>query len=205
MATMREKTRAVQRQHVLDAATSVFAAKGFRGATIRNVAVAAGVSDGTIYNLFDNKAALLHAILAGAVPPAAAPLFPADAEATPPMLPDLLRERWAALGPQSLAMLRVILSEALIDPEFCGLYRQTLLMPPIDQLGAMLAATSPHPDAQAMAGYDARLLTAQFLGLVLLRLLGDEQVEQDTTALLDRLATIIGSTLPAPVSDGAGS
>jgi AcrR family transcriptional regulator len=207
MATMREKTRAVQRQHVLDAATSVFAEKGFRGATIRDVAVAAGVSDGTIYNLFDNKAALLHAILAGAVPPAPVPILPADADADAPLpiLADLLRERWTALGPQSLAMLRVILSEALIDPEFRSLYRQSLLVPPIDQLGAMLAATSPHPDAQAMAAYDARLLTAQFLGLVLLRLLGDNQVEQDADALLDRLAAIIGSTLPLPASDSAGS
>jgi AcrR family transcriptional regulator len=155
ISTMREKMRAVQRQHVLDAATAVFADKGFRGATIRDVAVAAGVSDGTIYNLFDNKAALLHAILAGAVPPAPVPILPADADAPLPILPDLLRERWAALGPQSLARLRVILSEALIDPEFRSLYRQSLLVPPIDQLGAMLAATAPHPDARSMAAFDA--------------------------------------------------
>jgi AcrR family transcriptional regulator len=203
VTTMREKTRVVQRQHVLDAATAVFADKGFRGATIRDVAVAAGVSDGTIYNLFDNKAALLHAILAGAVPPS--PLPPGDNDAPPPILAELLHARWAALSPQSFAMLRVILSEALIDPEFRSLYRQTMLVPPIDQLSAMLAATSPHPDAQAMAASDARLLTAQFLGLVLLRLLGDEEVAPDANALLDRLATIIGSTLHAPAPDPRGS
>jgi AcrR family transcriptional regulator len=128
MASMQEKARAVRRQHVLDAATAVFAEKGFRGATIRDVSLAAGVSDGTIYNLFDNKAALLGAILAGASPPP--PLPPGDGAAAP--LPDLLRARWAMIGPESLAMLRVVLSEALIDADFRSLYRQTLLAPAID-------------------------------------------------------------------------
>jgi hypothetical protein len=48
-------------------------------------------------------------------------------------------------------------------------------------------------------------LTAQFLGLVLLRLLGDNQVEQEADTLLDRLATIVGPMPPAPAPDGAGS
>jgi AcrR family transcriptional regulator len=200
MATIRDKTRAVQRQHVLEAATTVFAQKGFRGATIRDVALAAGVSDGTIYNLFDNKAALLHAILAGAAVPV--PHLPATMDA-PPLLSDLLHARWAALTPQSFAMLRVILSEALIDPDFRTLYKETLLTPPIAQLSAMLAMISVQPDADAaaLAACDARLLTAQFLGLVMLRLLGDEEVEHDSDALLNRLSDIVASGLSTPATD----
>ena len=40
----------------------VFAAKGFTRATIRDVARAAGVADGAIYNYFANKKALLFGI-----------------------------------------------------------------------------------------------------------------------------------------------
>jgi TetR/AcrR family fatty acid metabolism transcriptional regulator len=54
-----DRLAAVRREHLLDAATRVFAAKGFNGATIRDVARAAGVADGTIYNYFANKEALL--------------------------------------------------------------------------------------------------------------------------------------------------
>jgi AcrR family transcriptional regulator len=198
MPTMQEKMRAVRRQHVLDAAITVFAEKGFRGATIRDIAIAAGVSDGTIYNLFDNKAALLHAILAGAEPP-----LPARDLANPPSLPDMLRVRWAAIGPNSLAMLRVILSEALIDPDFRGLYRQTLLSPAIDQLTGLLAEHLGQAGDIDSAPHDARLVTALFMGLVMLRLLGDDMIEQGGDALLDRLSTFVDQGLSRPAT-GSG-
>src|ERR1041385_5603023 len=60
---LRERLVAVRRDHILDAATQVFAAKGFEAATIREIARLAGVADGTIYTYFKNKAALLLGIL----------------------------------------------------------------------------------------------------------------------------------------------
>ena len=44
---------------ILDAAAQVFAAKGFERATIADVARAAGLAEGTIYNYFKNKNDLL--------------------------------------------------------------------------------------------------------------------------------------------------
>ena len=52
-----------RREQILEAATRVFAEKGFRRATTREVAREAGVSEGTIYNYFDDKDALMVAIL----------------------------------------------------------------------------------------------------------------------------------------------
>src|SRR5919106_475050 len=52
-----------RREQIVEAATRVFANKGFRRATTREVARAAGVSEGTIYNYFEDKDALLMAIL----------------------------------------------------------------------------------------------------------------------------------------------
>src|SRR5215831_12068350 len=54
---------AARRTQILDAATQVFASKGFNRATIRDVAQAAGVADGTIYNYFANKTDLLFGLL----------------------------------------------------------------------------------------------------------------------------------------------
>jgi AcrR family transcriptional regulator len=52
-----------RREQIVGAAMRVFAEKGFRRATTREVARAAGVSEGTIYNYFEDKDALLLAIL----------------------------------------------------------------------------------------------------------------------------------------------
>jgi AcrR family transcriptional regulator len=48
-----------RKKQILEAATRVFAAKGFEGATISDIAREAGVSEGSIYNYFKNKNDLL--------------------------------------------------------------------------------------------------------------------------------------------------
>jgi AcrR family transcriptional regulator len=48
-----------RRNQILDAAALLFARKGYKGATIREIAREAGVAEGTIYNYFDSKHDLL--------------------------------------------------------------------------------------------------------------------------------------------------
>jgi hypothetical protein len=51
---------------------------------------------------------------------------------------------------------------------------------------------------------DARLMTALFMGLTLLRLLGDEGVEQREEPLLDRIAVLVTrGIVPAPTDEAA--
>jgi AcrR family transcriptional regulator len=59
----RDRRISARQTQILEAAAKVFAEKGFRHATIRDVAQAADVADGTIYNYFENKEALLNAII----------------------------------------------------------------------------------------------------------------------------------------------
>ena len=54
--------RAEKRDRIIDAATEVFAAKGFHSARISDIARLAGVADGTIYLYFKNKEDLLFSI-----------------------------------------------------------------------------------------------------------------------------------------------
>ena len=61
--SFQEQVAALRKAQILDAATRVFAQRGFHRTTIRDVAKAAGVADGTIYNYFENKTGLLLGIL----------------------------------------------------------------------------------------------------------------------------------------------
>jgi AcrR family transcriptional regulator len=55
----REQLIEERRNQILDAAARLFARKGYKGATIREIAREAGVAEGTIYNYFDSKHDLL--------------------------------------------------------------------------------------------------------------------------------------------------
>ena len=61
--SIQEQLIAARRNQILDAATKVFAEKGFHPATIKDIAREAGIADGTIYNYFENKTALMLGIL----------------------------------------------------------------------------------------------------------------------------------------------
>lgn len=52
-----------RQQQLLDAAVQVFADRGFEAATVDQVAVAAGVSVGTLYNYFTSKEEILRGIV----------------------------------------------------------------------------------------------------------------------------------------------
>ena len=59
----RERRIAARQSQILDAAERVFAARGYHGATTREIAAAADLSEGTLYNYFANKRDLFLALL----------------------------------------------------------------------------------------------------------------------------------------------
>src|SRR5207248_4007694 len=61
--SIQEQLIVARRNQILDAATKVFAKKGFHPTTIKDIAREAGIADGTIYNYFENKTALMLGIL----------------------------------------------------------------------------------------------------------------------------------------------
>ena len=56
-----------KRQQILNAATRVFAAKGFYSAKIEEIAIEAGVGKGTVYEYFANKKALFEEMVKYAI------------------------------------------------------------------------------------------------------------------------------------------
>jgi len=84
MAGLRERNRVRRRNHLLDIAWSLFGTKGYDATSMEEIAQAAEVSLGTLYNFFPTKSTLLAQILAGTtneVEDAIAPLLMRVAEA----------------------------------------------------------------------------------------------------------------------------
>ena len=59
----REQSKANTRERLLDAARSVFASSGFHGASVEEIASAAGFSTGALYSNFDGKEDLFLALM----------------------------------------------------------------------------------------------------------------------------------------------
>lgn len=194
---LKQKALELRRQHILEAAARVFGERGFRGATVHDVAEAAGVADGTIYNVFANKADLLLSLLDPlAAQTAGKPTAqPASAD-TGALLEGLFRDRWNAFTPELLAILRVVLSEALIDPEVRGTLLVRVIEPVLQPLERRMRAMTK---AGEVIPHDPKLisrtLTATFLGLLLLRLLGERRLDDPDAATMGKIATIVAAGL----------
>lgn len=113
-----------RREQIINAAMRVFARKGYARATNRDVAREAGITTGLIYYYFENKEALLKAVIEQHSP------FQIIAEITPKMLdlppeiflPQLvLRVLNIVENEEFLSILRVLLSEMLHDPQMLPL------------------------------------------------------------------------------------
>src|SRR5437016_730234 len=126
-----EQVAALRRAQILDAATKVFAARGFHRTTIRDVAKAAGIADGTIYNYFENKTALLLGILnrlneTERRDEDLAQVVDTDMRG---FMRHYFRQRFAALTQGGPEVFQVVLSEVLVNSELRELYMQQVVAP----------------------------------------------------------------------------
>ena len=106
-----------RRTQILEAATNVFAKKGYQRATMKEIAARAGIAPGTIYLYFKNKRDLLLAIadrlIAQPVDEALAQAAHLDAEG---YIAAILRNR-IRFARQNRALLQALVPEIWTDPE----------------------------------------------------------------------------------------
>lgn len=109
-----------RRAQIIDAAMRVFGQKGFSKATNRDVAREAGITTGLIYYYFENKGALLNAVMEERSPFQITEQVPAEVLEQPPALfwPMLLQRVLSIVeGEQFLNIIRMVLPEIMHDPE----------------------------------------------------------------------------------------
>lgn len=188
-----------RRAQIIDAAARVFAEKGFHRATTREIASAAGVSEGTIYNYFDSKADLLIGIMA-----CLAELEQLDVELTQALQGDV-KDFMIAISRHRLAcvqrdqeLLQAVLPEVLVDPELRQrFYRQyvlriaTLMEQYVQariELGHMRPVDAP---------LAVRVVQGAFIGLLILWILGDEPLQSRWDDVPEVLAALVFDGLGA--------
>ncbi len=191
---IQEQLIAARRNQILDAATTIFAEKGFHRSTIRDVAKAAGIADGTIYIYFENKTALLFGILDRLnESDKRETYFEQSADMDIDSFFRLhLRQRLEKLGPKGLEVIQIVLSEILVNHDLRDMYYEKVIAPTFQLAekyfyGWMEAGLIRQFDVPIMM----RMITSMVLGLLVLRLLGDPTIESKWEQLPDVIADMV--------------
>lgn len=190
---IQEQLIQARRNQILRAAAAVFGEKGFHRATVRDVAKAAGVADGTIYNYFENKTSLLFAILdhLNETERREEDLSSLASEDARSFFQRYFRQRFAVFTQDGLKVFRVVLSEVLVNPELRELYLQKIITPTFSlaekHFGRLVEAGRVRPLDTPLA---LRVITAAFLGLLLLRTIDDPLLQARWDELPSLLTTM---------------
>jgi AcrR family transcriptional regulator len=202
----RERRAAVRRQQILDGAAQVFADKGFARATTKEIAQAADVSEGTIYNYFESKKALLIGLMnrlgkaqLTRMQFTSGQLEDALGVDLRDFLRDVLRTRHAFVA-SSAPMLRTIIAEMLVNQAFAEQYYDEVILPNAEFLARHFQARVEQGEMRAVdVRLVLRLFSALNAGLLLGLLIGDDfleahwQSEDFSTAVADFLLYGLGA------------
>lgn len=186
-------TRARKAQ-ILQAATTVFAAKGFARATIKEIAREAGLADGTIYLYFENKDALLLALLDQFNETEERDLH--FAESAEMEIGDFVkmyvRHRMEEMQKLPPELFRVVVAELLINQPLRERYFQQIIAP-------TMSIGVKYFDEWVAQGLikplDAYLtntaMASMFLGILIMQALGDTELIKRQDELPEFLAALI--------------
>jgi TetR/AcrR family fatty acid metabolism transcriptional regulator len=133
-AGWRERLAAERRQHILEAAARAFASKGFAQATMKEIAVEAGIAPGTIYLYFKNKEDLLVS------------------------LPSLITEATLAEAMVEMGSLQDLASPADLEATLCHLIRNGIQrLTQHIEVFRVLVSSIPVMDEETREGYLRRI------------------------------------------------
>ncbi|MCI0398432.1 MAG: TetR/AcrR family transcriptional regulator [Chloroflexi bacterium] len=185
---------AARRNQILEAAIQVFAEKGFHQATIKDVAQAAGVADGTIYNYFDNKKALLLGILdrLNETPEREEQFAEAAQVGLEEWTRRYIRQRFAALEPGGFQIFQALLPEILVNEALRDQYNQQIIQPTYEVAERYFETWIGQSDARPKdVALTLRIIAGIFLGVQILRVMGDPQLIAQWDRVPDLMAELI--------------
>ena len=111
----RERRIAARKKQILKAAETVFSQKGYERATTREIADAADISEGTLYNYFDGKSDLLDAVAQSFAEDISNEIANLEADNLHDLMAELLTARLRSGRERRLLML--FLFEARLSPD----------------------------------------------------------------------------------------
>lgn len=180
-----------RRNQILDAATTVFAEKGFHRATIKDIARQAGIADGTIYTYFASKTDVLLAILnrLNETTEREQQFAQGSEQDVRSFFRAYLQQRMALLWPNA-EVFRAVLPEMLVNAELRDLYYQQVLAPTF-AVGEQFFQAQSSQFRRVDMPLALRAIASTVLGLLLLQLLGDQTIAERWEELPEVLTTLI--------------
>lgn len=167
----RERRIAARQAQILDAAASVFSRKGYENATTREIAEAADLSEGSLYNYFANKRELLIGVAKAYADEVAADIESVQGETFEVMLAQLMANRFRRGRERRLFML--FLYESRLNADVHKYYVEEALHRIIEatekRLAALIESGVMRPVDPVTA---ARTLSAAIMGFAALFELG---------------------------------
>lgn len=157
-----------RRAQILEAALGEFSAKGFRGATIKSIARAAGLqSPALIYWYFPDKEALFREVLESQVPVLRTVQHPAGLMDRPPeeVLPTIARRYLSTFdNPVAQRMVRLMMGEATRRPEIAALLGNAVIK---RVLGFLKSYMARQVELGRLRPHDVRSSARAFMGMLL--------------------------------------
>jgi len=181
------------KRQIVEAAAELFAEKGFHRTTTKDIANAAGVSEGTIYNYFNNKDDLLLGIMdhlyeAEHLDVQLLKALPEDAH---DFLESVLKYHEMNVAHNN-AMIQSVLSEILVNPQLRQRYYLQLVSPIIQQLTDHILAREELGQIRSQKPqYLVRMLISLTFGLFLFQVFKDDIVLNDWDELSSSIANIL--------------
>ena len=184
LTTRRERRIAARRAQILESAARVFAEKGFHRATTKEIAEAADVSEGTIYNYFDSKEDLLIGIMVRLgdiqlrrMQVTSDQLEQALKQDAHDFLRDVFQKRHSFVA-HSKEMLRTVVAEMLINREFAERYYTQTLLPYSESLEQHFQARIEQGEIRPIdVPLLLRFFSAMNAGLLVGLLIGDDLLQ----------------------------
>ena len=157
-----------RRAQILDAAFEEFSAKGFKGATIKSIARAAGLqSPALIYWYFPDKEALFREVLEARVPVLRAVRDPSGLLDQPPekVLPMIARRYLSTFdNPIAQRMVRLMVGEAMRRPEIAEIFGNAVIK---KVLGFLKRYMARQIELGRLRPHDVRSSARAFMGMLL--------------------------------------
>lgn len=160
---------------ILNAAASLFAENGFHRTTTRQIAKAAHIAEGTLYNYFANKDEILYQIMQKVVD-----LVRSEASQTVAKAEDARQYLLAlfalrnAIREKHLVLFRALFSEILANSTLREMYYQQIIKPAIQEMDERLQHYAQRGQIHiSTIPETTRIITGLFIGLFMLEMLGD--------------------------------
>jgi AcrR family transcriptional regulator len=157
-----------RRAQILDAAFQEFSEKGFKGATIKSIAGAAGLqSPALIYWYFPDKESLFREVLGAKIPVLRAVRDPSGLLDLPPeeVLPTIARGYLSTFdNPAAQRMVRLMMGEAMRRPEIADIFGSAVIK---RMLGFLKSYMARQVELGRLRPHDVRSSARAFIGMLL--------------------------------------